>query len=336
MERKLSEKFEHGLKLDNKKYYYTYIVENMLDGKFYIGSHRTYDLLDGYMGSGLVLNRAISKHGKENFRFKIIQFHNTVNEMLQHEAELLPYDIVCSEKCYNLCWYDKNNINAGPITTFGSKWVTNDTHELFIRNTDIDIFLTNNISYRLGRMPTAYYVSAQGQINQANAVKDKITFYNQHNNTRKYFYKHELTEKFIAQLENIGYKISSSVFGQSNKATKDKTAITDGVSNRYVSDVELENMLNTGWRLGRTINRDNITNRKIPCEKNIKFICEYINSVDMSVVPPTDIKKYIIDHMGLLDSYFNKFLRRLPNNKHSSKYIDMAKLQLFIKNLKLS
>jgi hypothetical protein len=49
------------------KYYTIYKTVNKLDGKMYIGQHICDDPYDNYLGSGLLLQRAINKHGIENF-----------------------------------------------------------------------------------------------------------------------------------------------------------------------------------------------------------------------------------------------------------------------------
>ncbi len=85
-----------------KTYYTIYKVTNKLNGKTYIGSHKTRKLDDGYMGSGTYLKRAIEKHGEQNFSKEILFIFNTPEEMYQKEAELVNEDYLMNENTYNL------------------------------------------------------------------------------------------------------------------------------------------------------------------------------------------------------------------------------------------
>ena len=79
--------------------YLIYKITNKLNGKYYIGCHKTEDEADGYMGSGKLISKAIGKHGLDNFTKEIIERCGSETEMFQREAELV---IIDREKTYNL------------------------------------------------------------------------------------------------------------------------------------------------------------------------------------------------------------------------------------------
>lgn len=56
---------------------YHYLYKVTINDKIYIGIHSTKKLNDGYMGSGVALQHAIKKYGKENCTKEIISFFDT-------------------------------------------------------------------------------------------------------------------------------------------------------------------------------------------------------------------------------------------------------------------
>lgn len=83
-------------------HHYVYLIENVLNGKIYVGKHSTQDLDDGYMGSGKLLTRAISKYGVENFRKNIIAMFDSEAEALQLESEIVDEEFVQRVDTYNM------------------------------------------------------------------------------------------------------------------------------------------------------------------------------------------------------------------------------------------
>ena len=79
-------------------FYTIYKITNKLNNKFYIGMHKTTNLNDGYMGSGKLIQRAIEKHGAENFTKEILHVFDNETDMRNKEKEL----VILSENSYNL------------------------------------------------------------------------------------------------------------------------------------------------------------------------------------------------------------------------------------------
>lgn len=52
------------------KYYFTYKITNLLNGRYYLGIHATNNLDDGYMGSGVCIKGAIKSMGGATLRKK--------------------------------------------------------------------------------------------------------------------------------------------------------------------------------------------------------------------------------------------------------------------------
>ena len=87
------------------KYFTIYKTTNKVNGKIYIGQHKVRSVFatDRYLGSGVKLQFAIKKYGKENFSKEIITI-----AMSQLEADVLEkyyikkYDSTNPEKGYNI------------------------------------------------------------------------------------------------------------------------------------------------------------------------------------------------------------------------------------------
>ena len=108
-------------------YGYIYLTTNTVAGKIYIGQHiATKYEPDKYVGSGLILLRAIEKQGKANFSNKLLCECFSREELNQKEIEYI--------KLYNST--DQNigyNISSGgDINNVSTIIITNDIEEKHI------------------------------------------------------------------------------------------------------------------------------------------------------------------------------------------------------------
>lgn len=83
--------------------YIVYKTTNLVNGKFYIGVHKTDDPNESsYLGSGKLLLQAIEKYGRLQFkRETLFSFHESL-DAFEKEKELLTEELLHSEQCYNL------------------------------------------------------------------------------------------------------------------------------------------------------------------------------------------------------------------------------------------
>lgn len=97
--------------------YIVYITVNLLNGKFYIGVHRTNpDVFDGYIGNDIynqncatqdyTLHKAVRKYGYENFKRTTIEIFPDTPEgkkaALQLEKQIVTKTLIKSKSCYNM------------------------------------------------------------------------------------------------------------------------------------------------------------------------------------------------------------------------------------------
>lgn len=83
-------------------HYLVYKIKNKVNNRIYIGIHLTSNPNDGYLGSGLVMKRAINKHGPENFEKVILFDYDNKEDMLRMERILVDEYFVNQPDTYNL------------------------------------------------------------------------------------------------------------------------------------------------------------------------------------------------------------------------------------------
>lgn len=100
-------------------HYLIYRIDNVINGKYYIGQHQTLNVFDGYTGSGRYLIRAQQKYGLSAFIKTILFDFDNFDEMNSKEQELVqlsncyPYD----NMSYNL----REGGSSGQLSEYSKK-----------------------------------------------------------------------------------------------------------------------------------------------------------------------------------------------------------------------
>lgn len=96
--------------------YFVYETTNLSSGKIYVGAHATNIEDDGYLGSGKLLTQAIKKYGRENFKRKVLSYHETWDDALRAERVIVDEQFVLRDDTYNLklggegSWFHRRGI----------------------------------------------------------------------------------------------------------------------------------------------------------------------------------------------------------------------------------
>lgn len=84
-------------------YGYIYITTNNINGMKYIGKHKSDKFDCKYLGSGILLRKAIKKYGIENFKVELLQSAETLKELNSLEIEFIEkYNCAHDSSFYNL------------------------------------------------------------------------------------------------------------------------------------------------------------------------------------------------------------------------------------------
>lgn len=83
-------------------YHIIYKTTNLVNGKIYVGKHSTPNLNDGYIGSGKIIQKAISKYKKQNFKCEHLFCAFTEQDAYAIEEQFVNEDFIESNDTYNV------------------------------------------------------------------------------------------------------------------------------------------------------------------------------------------------------------------------------------------
>ena len=217
-------------------FYTIYKTTNLINGKFYIGKHKTKNLDDNYLGSGKLLRRSIDKYGIDNFHKEILYICKDENHMNLLESILVVPDL---EINYNLCEGGKGGF--GYINKNGISVLIQEQRK---RNPDI--------------VQKASQLGNQKKLEKANAnpnwwksVNEKVSL-----SLKKRYKTHEAHFKGMSHTQDHKDKMSAIMKEKmkgKNNSQYGTCWITNGIEAKKIKKEELAFWIKLGYNKGRKV-----------------------------------------------------------------------------------
>jgi len=112
-------------RFDHDRYGYVYKTINLLNGKVYIGQHKSRQFNPNYYGNGLRSSNAINKHGKEHFKVVVVCWASSKEAIDRLERSHIARSIrlLGEENVYNIAPGGEGGCSPGKKAhTFGKHW----------------------------------------------------------------------------------------------------------------------------------------------------------------------------------------------------------------------
>lgn len=210
--------------MEEATYYYLYQITNLVNGKIYVGVHRTTNIDDGYMGSGKQIKLAQAKYGLSNFKKEILEFFQSEEAMYDREAEVVDSSFIRRPDVYNMIEGGKHGI--------GWSWLTPELRRIYGQRS-MQVRKANPEAI-------ARWNSGGKRWRDSNAGRQQLEFARQRANSPEAQAKRKKTFKEIGHAQGS----KNSAYG--------KHWITNGTESRLVR-AELE--IPPGWRRGRVLGK---------------------------------------------------------------------------------
>ena len=223
---------------------YIYITTNLVNRKKYIGQHEA-SRFEGnkYLGSGIMVTRAVKKYGESNFKVELLETCNSKQELDEAEISYIKkVDAANSDEFYNITYGGqggdfftdemKDKLRKARLSqksqTKGKRKINNGIREKLVTPEELDNYLSDG--WKLGRL----FISTDGYV-----------YVNRNGKTTA------IPPEQLPQYLAKGYKRGNGGSG----AHIGTCHINNGTVSKMVPLSELDSYLSEGWVRGRIYKR---------------------------------------------------------------------------------
>ena len=276
-------------------FYTIYKITNKINQKFYIGMHQTNNIEDNYMGSGLLIKRAINKYGEDNFDKEYLYIFDNFDDMVEKEIELITNDLIESNQCYNLSLGGKG---------WSTNWNSVHSREKMLagckkggKNNIINLQKYND------KILSDPILSAERSV--------KIS----KGNINRIFIHHDILKicksvkpDFLQSFLDDGWTIGKKYI---NTGTKDFIWIKKEDKEKMIKSIDLEQYILLGWSKGKNTINTNFTcpkiKQKIKESRKKIYWNRYCKKTDTNFKRPEDNEVIVLKNIKTKETIFKKF-----------------------------
>ena len=246
-------------------YGYVYRTTNLINGKIYIGKHRSEGFDTSYKGSGSLLWKAINKYGWESFSTELLASCFSLEELNEEEKLLISYfDSNNRSIGYNILPGGDGGALYGELNGFYGKHHTPEVRSI-IREALLNAWQDDE--YRENA-----HISRLGNQNSAGTIW--IHKGDQDKRANKYN-----LDSYLEQGWELGCSPSSTEkkrqasLGRKNNLGKIRIHKDD--QGKMVDQVQLQSYLNLGWELGMNpASASKRLGKKAPPNRQYHLVCK--------------------------------------------------------------
>lgn len=275
---------------------YIYETTNLIDGKKYIGKHKSKEFDKNYYGSGTSLKKALEKYGKENFSIKIIEEisddkdYKYLSERERSWIEVT--NAVKNDKYYNNSYGGENEGWSGVNKAFKE---TNNYPTKFKgkhHSIETKIKLSNALKGRTSANK-GKHLSKETKIKLSNSLKGRVTW------------NKGLTKDCDNRIKSMSSKNKGKHHSKETKAKISKSCkglcknyiwLTNGKDNKFIPSKDKDKYLNLEYYPGMTKHKVTLTDKMYAHVSTIAKGRKHINKNGMNKMCKLEDLNYYLNN----------------------------------------
>jgi len=256
-----------------------YITNNLINNKQYIGDHTTKNINDSYLGSGLLIKKAIKKYGKENFQKEILKICKTKKEAFDKQKKYIKEYNTLIPNGYNISPKGGHNVK-GCFSDESKKKISDSLKKTYKNNPELAENIRRKITGR--KLSEEIKKSLKGRKSHRKGLLLKEEYGDKSEEIRKKLKKPKSKEhrkklseakKGIPMSEETKRKISQTTKGNKIISIETRKKLSNSLKGRIFSE-ETKNKMSKAKKGNRKLNNFQI--------KEIKEKLNYMKMQDIA------------------------------------------------------